>query len=848
MARAALTTATPSASSACRTPSRSVTCSKLPAGIERTRTTPRQLRRWPAEPQPARRPIAKPQAAKIRPARRVSPSRSSAARSRAPVPALGPPAQDQDVRRAPSPNDWASSSGAKRPAGEGAAGVERGHQHPRRAEQHRVDLVEIVPGILEDPGERLAVVARGRARQLLRQLARLGLRPGHEQLHLAAEQDRVVGPAHGGEEIGRGRRQRRAAQPVAHALQRKAQRVDLVQRHLQHARGDLHRAGEARGRGQDEGQAPRVRGRSRRRPARSARPAAARSVSSTKKPQNASRVGVAELLEQLLLGRTGPAGPGGHGEVGAVALAVAQAPAGILAGEAGQHRIAGGDADAERPVRERASPAPSVTRPSPPMQISAIRRPASMPARGSDAAIDDRGPGARCAPRRAAARRDSRSSLATSGWASRPTLGHRPPLFGCCPASLIAAPPASRASDRADSVGRVDGEASVVATGRGCRSARPASRSRTVGDVAALGPARCRSGRRRAILVPGGLRSAAQAGQSETDRHRPSDGPRRRSASRPRRTGARRTSATLPPAGRHVEREQVEPERARSGVERGARSGVDLQHGHRVAIHQRIDAAQADQAEMRGQGRGRRFQTAPRASADSMAGAAAPANRNRRPGSGALHCSLQPSTRAVPAVADHQRRDRPARAPGAASTSRGRWRARPAPRGHARRRRRRPACTASRGGRPAAQADLRMGDAEPGRGRGEAERVLDRAAPSAASLPQQLAAGGELGQQRPADARTPSPRPAGSAAAPAWPQPRAAAGAAGASAGRPAPAARPPRPRACRGRRRRRARSARSRRARADCGQRRGRTARRSGPAQPAACRRAASNASATPM
>ena len=54
-------------------------------------------------------------------------------------------------------------------------------------------------------------------------------------------------------------------------------------------------------------------------------------------------VGVGELLEQLLLGGAGAARPGSHGEVGALALAMAQAPAGILAGEAGDDRIAGRD-------------------------------------------------------------------------------------------------------------------------------------------------------------------------------------------------------------------------------------------------------------------------------------------------------------------------------------------------------------------------------------------------------------------------------------------------------------------------------------------------------------------------
>ena len=104
---------------------------------------------------------------------------------------------------------------------------------------------------------------------------------------------------------------------------------------------------------------------------------------------------------------------------------------------------------------------------------------------------------------------------------------------------------------------------------------------------------------------------------------------------------------------------------------------------------------------------------------------------------------------------------------------------------------------------------------QPGRHRREPERVLHPPHRRRHRCP--TARGRRrVRPARPAGARTPIPRPAGSAAAPAWRQPPAAAVASGASAGRPAPAAKLPRRRAYPDPRRRRARSGAKPAARAD--------------------------------
>ena len=93
------------------------------------------------------------------------------------------------------------------------------------------------------------------ARQRLGEVARgLGV-ARDEQLHPAAEDDGVVGAAHGLDETWRRRWHRRRGDAVDDVGEREVQLMRLVQRHLEAARRDLHRAGEARCRRIDEGEA-----------------------------------------------------------------------------------------------------------------------------------------------------------------------------------------------------------------------------------------------------------------------------------------------------------------------------------------------------------------------------------------------------------------------------------------------------------------------------------------------------------------------------------------------------------------------------------------------------------------
>ncbi len=116
----------------------------------------------------------------------------------------------------------------------------------------------------------------------------------------------------------------------------------LVQRNFQRAGDDLHRAGEAGRRRQDEGQA-------RRRHAAGLGDAAnervgRRAIDLEHEARALGIVAIAELGEKLFLERARPAWSRGQREE----LALLQAPAGILAAKAGEHRIGGVDADGGR--------------------------------------------------------------------------------------------------------------------------------------------------------------------------------------------------------------------------------------------------------------------------------------------------------------------------------------------------------------------------------------------------------------------------------------------------------------------------------------------------------------------
>src|SRR5438270_6202816 len=135
------------------------------------------------------------------------------------------------------------------------AALQRCYDRHRRTEQHRIDLVEVALIEAKYLGKRPAVIPGPYARQILGKLARPRRRTIDEKLHLPAIDDRVVGAAHRGDEIGMRRRQRRRAEAVDNIGQGKMQRMRLVQRDFEHARGNLHAAGKALRRRIDEGEA-----------------------------------------------------------------------------------------------------------------------------------------------------------------------------------------------------------------------------------------------------------------------------------------------------------------------------------------------------------------------------------------------------------------------------------------------------------------------------------------------------------------------------------------------------------------------------------------------------------------
>src|SRR5262249_45245232 len=125
-------------------------------------------------------------------------------------------------------------------------------------EQHAVDRIEVAFYCGEDIGERLAIVLRLEAWQVLSE--RLGLlgTARDEKLRAAAVDDGVIGAAHGGDEVGRWWRDGRGGDAVDDVVQREIQLMRLVQRHLEATRGDLHRPGQTRCRRVDEGEPVRL--------------------------------------------------------------------------------------------------------------------------------------------------------------------------------------------------------------------------------------------------------------------------------------------------------------------------------------------------------------------------------------------------------------------------------------------------------------------------------------------------------------------------------------------------------------------------------------------------------------
>jgi hypothetical protein len=103
-------------------------------------------------------------------------------------------------------------------------------------------------------------------------------------------------------------------------------------------------------------------------------------------------VPITQLLEQRFLGGPGPAWPRRHGEIGFPALSEAQAPAGILAGEAGEHRARGVHANLKGPFGKRRTAGQRHLAQAAHAELGDTA-PGFEPAGMVDSGIDDRGTG-----------------------------------------------------------------------------------------------------------------------------------------------------------------------------------------------------------------------------------------------------------------------------------------------------------------------------------------------------------------------------------------------------------------------------------------------------------------------
>src|SRR5580658_8603615 len=106
--------------------------------------------------------------------------------------------------------------------------VDRGDDDLGRTEQHGVDGVEIALEAVEDLGERGAEIARGATGKRLGEGLRVRGRTGDEELRTATVNDRVVGAAHRGDEIGMWGAEGRGPHAVDDSLERKLQLMRFV--------------------------------------------------------------------------------------------------------------------------------------------------------------------------------------------------------------------------------------------------------------------------------------------------------------------------------------------------------------------------------------------------------------------------------------------------------------------------------------------------------------------------------------------------------------------------------------------------------------------------------------------
>src|SRR5579862_8553739 len=353
IARASFQTGTPSSRNACSTPSRNVTASKVPPDMVRTTTASGSVLLKPSMCSPVAFCVTNLHFDRRTGTVSILRSLSAAISSRV--------CQSTRSTTSPTTGRAPNRSRAKR-SGKGGieqaqidfagvkafAGFERCNCDFRWTEQHRIDGVKVPFGFLENLRERPALIARSLAGKLAGQRTRLAGRPCHIELDLAGKNDGIVGTAHRRNEVGMRRAQRRRSDAIGNAFKREPQFVSFMQRNFEHAGNDLGAADQTLGRREDDRQILRLDAAIlcnfgndlwRRRPAAFDHQGGARGT-----------VGIVQSLEQRLVPRQRTRRSGTQRKKWLVAAVIRQAPAGILACEARDHRIGGAHDQRPRPA------------------------------------------------------------------------------------------------------------------------------------------------------------------------------------------------------------------------------------------------------------------------------------------------------------------------------------------------------------------------------------------------------------------------------------------------------------------------------------------------------------------
>src|SRR5262245_5290207 len=226
MARASFQTRTPFSRKAWRMPRRSVTAWNVPPDIVRTNTASGRRSPRPAMLNPDGRWVSMAHERKLIACVRTPSAAKACASMRACQSIPSTASAISGGAGAGSAAGVLREGGIEElqvdvPAVEAFATLDGGHDHLGRAEQHWIDGVEVALEALENLGKGSAVIARALTRQRLRELARVARRASNEEMDPPGIDDGVVGATHRGDEIGMRRRERRRAEALDQALQRK---------------------------------------------------------------------------------------------------------------------------------------------------------------------------------------------------------------------------------------------------------------------------------------------------------------------------------------------------------------------------------------------------------------------------------------------------------------------------------------------------------------------------------------------------------------------------------------------------------------------------------------------------